>query len=172
MFYWDLEAEFHNCPWIQTSRALSCSPTAWTNSKWTWRTQCASTQYLTPSTSSAPASTASCKLELHMGSVTSWAAPWWAWAPQAQPPCCLDTLLWEGSAHLSPVHLSTTTETTTPAWVASRNPAPSAPWRVAVWAVGRRAAATGEEWGNSAPTVSQTVNNSPVFHWWFCSQWW
>ncbi len=154
MCYWDLEAELQYSPWIQTSRGLSCSTTAWTNSHRTSRHQCASTQCPTPFTSSTRASTASCRQGPLTASATSWAARWWGWAPRAPPPCCPDTPPWGGSAPPSPARPCTITETTTPTWAASPSPAPSAPWRVAVWAAGRRAAATGEEGGSSAPTVS------------------
>lgn len=152
MCYWDLEAELQHSPWIQTSRGLSCSTTAWTNSPRTSRHQCASTQCPTLSTSSTRASIASCRQGPLTASATSWAAPWWGWAPP--PPCCPDTPPWGGSAPPSPTRPCTTTEITTPTWAASPSPAPSAPWRVAVWAAGRRAAVTGEEGGSSAPTVS------------------
>lgn len=156
MCYWDLQAESKNNPWIPTSRGLSCSTTAWTSSPRTSRPQCASTRCQTLSTSSTRASTASCRRGPLTGSATSSAAPWWGWAPQAPPPpCCPDTPPWAASDPPSPARPCTTTETTTPTWEDSPSREPSAPWRAAVWAAGRRAAVTGEEQGSSAPTVSQ-----------------
>ena len=146
-------------PWIQTSRGLSCSTTAWTNSPRTSKRQCVSTQCPTLSTNSTRPSTASCRQGPLTALATSWAAPWLGWAPRAPPPSCPDTPPWGGSDPLSPARLCTITETTTPTWAASPSPAPSAPWRVAVWAAGRRAAVTGEEGGSSAATVS--LNSAP-----------
>lgn len=76
MSSWDLEAELQYSPWIQTSRGLSCSTTAWTNSPRTSRHQCASTQCPTLSTSSTQAWTANCHQGPLTASATSWAAPW------------------------------------------------------------------------------------------------
>lgn len=143
-----------NFPWIQTSRDLSCSTTAWTNSRRSSRHLCASTQCPTLSTSSTRVWTASCRQGRPTASVTSWADPWLGWALQEPPPCCLDTPPWGGSAPLSPARPCTIIETTTPRWAASPSRAPTVPWRLAVWAAGQRAAVTGEEGGSSAPTVS------------------
>lgn len=157
MCCWDLKVEWTNNPWIPTSRGLSCSTTAWISSPRTSRPQCASTRYQTLSTSSTRASTASCRRGPLTASATSSAARWWGWARRAPPPpCCPGTPPWPASDPPSPARPSTTTESTpTPTWEGSPSREASVPWRAAVWAAGRRAAATGEQRGSSAPTVSQ-----------------
>jgi len=161
---WDLQAEEQCFPWIQTSRALFCLTTAWTNSPRISRPRCVSTRCPTLSTSSTRPWTASCRRGRLTASATSWAAPCWGWAPRAPPPCCPDTPPWGGSAPPSPARPCTITGTTTPPWAASPSLAPSAPWRVAAWTAGRRAAVTGEEGGSSAPTVSVSTAAQTRLH--------